>query len=152
MRKTTYLAVIASIVSLLAIATVACSSTGTGNATTITVTDAWLRPGLDPTAVYLTIENDTAEPVTLTGVSADWAGEVMIHHTVERDGLMVMEHMDSLVIPVGESVSLAPQGMHIMAQDLNSTISEGDKVRLELVTSSGDRVPFTAEARIQSVR
>lgn len=113
----------------------------------LTITDAWVRSDLDPTAVYLTVSNPGLNPVNLSGVEATWTSEIAMHQTVQRDGLMVMEHLMSMSVPAGGSLNFEPGGLHIMAQDLHSTITEGDSLQLALVTDSGDRIEFTAIAR-----
>ena len=113
----------------------------------LTITDAWVRSDLDPTAVYLTIHNPGLNPVNVSGVEATWTGEIAMHQTVQLDGLMVMEHLMSMSVPAGGSLSFEPGGLHIMAQDLHSSIAEGDSLQLALVTDSGERFQFTAIAR-----
>ena len=115
--------------------------------TAITVTDAWIRPGIDPTAVYMTITNTGDRPITLAAASAAWAQSVGIHQTVDQDGFMVMEHADSITVPAHGTVVLRPGGYHLMAEGIDSKIGAGDSVDLEFTTGDARRIPVTAEAR-----
>ncbi len=144
-----------SLLLAVALFATACSSSATSTQTpdpifALSVSDAWVRPGIDPTAVYLTITNSGTESVTLTGVEAAWAGEIDMHETVNEDGFLAMEHMPSLAVPAGGSVTFAPGGMHLMAQDVHGDISDGDGLELAFLTDTGKRVGFSAVARGQS--
>lgn len=136
----------------IALFSFACSSTADNTPTpdpvsAITVSDSWVRPGIDPTAIYLTISNSGSQTVTLTGVDASWADEIAMHETVNDDGFLMMVHMPSISILAGSSVTFEPGGMHLMAQDVHNTISEGDTLELALLTADGTRISFSAVAR-----
>ncbi len=109
--------------------------------------DAWVRPEIDPTSVYLTIQNGGDTAVKFVSASADWAETVTIHQSVERDGLIKMEHLNELVVPSGSSVKLAPGGIHLMARELTRNLIGGDTVNVELFTDSGGTFEFTATVR-----
>ena len=113
----------------------------------ISVSDAWIRPNLDPTAVYLTLSNTGNSDVTITGARADWAGHVSLHETLERDGLMMMSPVEVLLIPQGGTVNLVPGGLHIMAKDLSSPISQGQSLPVYLQLEGGGTVEVVAEVR-----
>lgn len=148
-KKTLSLIALSTVIALFA---VACSSS-TANTPTpdpvdvLTVTDSWVRPGIDPTAVYFTLSNSGSQTVTLTGVEASWAGEIDMHETVNQDGFLAMEHMPSLSVPAGGSVTFEPGGMHLMAQDIHNSISDGDSLELALLTVDGSKINFSAVAR-----
>src|SRR5690606_18645505 len=89
----------------------------------VEVTGAWVRPAPagDNSAVYFTITNHGAADVVLVAAETDAARMAEIHETVMEvamvDGRLVqnmqMHHVDSLVVPAGESVSLKPGGLHL---------------------------------------
>lgn len=115
--------------------------------TAIVVTGAWLRPGIDPTAAYMTIINTGDSPVTLTGASASWADSVGIHETVDRDGFLVMQHAESIIVPARSAVILRPGGYHLMAQGIHRAIKVDDSVEIQLITDDDRQVSFVAVAR-----
>ena len=92
----------------------------------IRVFDAWARATIlvsRPGAAYLTIESAAED--RLLGVTTPVAGRVMIH-AVEKDGdVSRMKHIETLELPAGERVTLAPGGMHLMLMGLQDKLSEG---------------------------
>ena len=92
----------------------------------VRVSDAWARASVlasRPVASYLTIESAVED--RLLGVTAPVAGHVMIH-AVEKDGdVSRMKHIETLEVPTGERITLAPGGMHLMLMGLQDKLSEG---------------------------
>jgi copper(I)-binding protein len=82
------------------------------------ITHPWSRPTPPsaPTAVgYLTIVNRGTSPDRLIGGSTPAAGKLEIHRMSMAGGVMSMRPVvGGLVIPPGGSVSLAPDGYHLM--------------------------------------
>lgn len=97
-----------------------------------------------PAAVYFTVRNNGAEPVTLAGVHVSGAGEAQMHQTNGGS----MGSVDSLPIDPGASMVFAPGGLHIMAFDLSPDIKAGGKAELTLTFSDGDKLsmPLAVEA------
>lgn len=140
-----------AVMALLSTLAVACSSeenTPTPDpVASLTVSEAWLRPGIDPTAVYFTITNSGASAVTLNGADASWATDVAMHETVDDDGFLMMHHMDSVIVLAGGSVTFEPGGMHLMAENVHTEISAGDSLVLALLADTGSRIEFSAVAK-----
>ncbi len=92
----------------------------------VRVFDAWARATIlasRPGAAYLTIESAAED--RLLGVTTPVAGHVMIH-AVEKDGdVSRMKHIETLELPAGQRVTLAPGGMHLMLMGLQGKLSEG---------------------------
>ncbi|MBU4527512.1 MAG: copper chaperone PCu(A)C [Hoeflea sp.] len=92
----------------------------------VRVSDAWARASVlasRPVASYLTIESAVED--RLLGVTTPVAGHVMIH-AVEKDGdVSRMKHIETLEVPTGERITLAPGGMHLMLMGLQDKLSEG---------------------------
>ena len=86
----------------------------------IEVSDAWVRkmpPGVSNTAAFMTIKNYTGQAVTLTDVSMEQAGHVMMHESKVVDGMAKMEHLDAVVI--NDEVIFEPGAKHIMVMGLD---------------------------------
>lgn len=93
-----------------------------------------------PTAAYMTITNFADEPDALVAAEASGVGVVEIH-TTEMDGeVMRMVQLDALDLPPGETVTLAPRGLHLMLIDLESDLVPGDALTLHLEFASGARM------------
>lgn len=115
---------------------------------TLTLSELWVRampPTRSTTAAYLTVSNNTDQPVSITGVASPDANATL-HETVTKDGRSLMQPVDELVVPANSSVSLAPGGLHIMLMGLAPMPSAGESVAVCLKTADGDTC---ADARVQ---
>jgi copper(I)-binding protein len=101
--------------------------------------EAWIRavPGSDVAAAYLTLHNSGTQPVVVVGVRSPAAGMAMIHETALVNGKSTMRPHERLRIGAGETVRLAPGGLHIMLQNLNRTLAPEDEVPLVLLLEGG---------------
>lgn len=97
---------------------------------------------------YMTITNTGESPDALIAVKADFP-RVMIHQTVEEDGIAKMNHVDRIDIPAGETVKLTPGGFHVMFMGLEAPLEEGAKIPATLVFENAGEVDvtFNVEAR-----
>jgi hypothetical protein len=128
---------------LFLLSTAACASGPA--APDLRVEDAWARPALGtdsvappPSAAYLMLHNDGRAPDTLLGARTAAARVVELHQSIEDDGVMRMRPVDSLAVPAGGTVTLAPGGYHFMLIDVARPLAPGDTVTLALrFTQSG---------------
>jgi len=118
-------------------------------ATRLTVTDAWVRaiPGADVAAAYMTLHNAGREALEVVGVRSPLAGHAMIHETRVVNGVSTMRAHEPLTIPAGASVTLAPDGLHVMLHDLAHPLAVGTEVPLEILLGGGGRVAVSARVR-----
>jgi len=113
----------------------------------VQVHDAWIPeapPVAKVMAAYMTIENTGSKPVTITGVSCDAFGMVMMHKTVTENGMSRMIHLDSLKVAPKSKAVFKRGGMHVMLMDPKHSFKVGDKVSLTLETADKKKIPFTA--------
>src|SRR5690606_30015712 len=83
------------------------------------VKDAWVRapaPGLQVAGVYMECSGRTQH--WLVGVASPVAGRAELHATTLDDGVMRMRPIETIELPGGQPVKLAPGGLHIMLLDL----------------------------------
>ncbi len=59
-------------------------------------------------------------------------GMAMLHRSVSHGGMSDMQDVDSVALPAGKLVPLAPGGTHIMLMDLPHGLTAGGSVRLTL--------------------
>jgi copper(I)-binding protein len=107
--------------------------TATAHAAPVEVTAAWARatlPHQNESAAYLTLRSAT--PDTLTGIDTQQAGMAMLHQTTRSGGMSSMSDLDSLSLPAGQPVTLAPNGTHIMLMDLKAPLKPGQTLHLTL--------------------
>ena len=100
------------------------------------IENAWTR-GTPPNAKvgggYLTITNAGGTADRLVSGSSEIAGKVEIHEMKVENGIMKMRPLpDGLEIPAGESVKLAPGGLHVMFMKLTGPLKQGEMVKATL--------------------
>jgi copper(I)-binding protein len=108
------------------------------------ITGAFSRatlPNAPVGAGYLTITNKGTSDDRLVSANSPVAGMTQIHEMrMEGDIMKMSELPDGLVIPAGESVTLAPGGFHIMFMKLNQQFVEGSTVPLTLTFATAGTV------------
>jgi periplasmic copper chaperone A len=111
--------------------------------------DAWVRatPGADVAAGYLTLHNGGSHPVIVVGVRCPLARHAMIHESAVSHGAASMRPHERLSIAPGETVRLAPGGMHVMLEMLAHPLNPGEKVPLQLLLEGGGTLEVTALVR-----
>ncbi len=99
----------------------------------LVIEDAEIRmvpPGQKMTAAFMTFRNDTDEAWILSSVTTLIASRAEIHETQIEGDKVSMRKVDHLIIPAGESVVLAPGGLHVMLMGLNSPLKHDDEVEM----------------------
>ena len=98
----------------------------------VTVTGAWARaclPGQNSSAAYMVLRSAASD--ALTGVALS-QGTAMLHQSTHMGDMMGMADVETLPLPAGQAVPLAPGGTHIMLMDLKQKLRPGDTVKLTL--------------------
>jgi copper(I)-binding protein len=108
------------------------------------ITDLWTRatpPGAPTAGGYLAITNTGGETDRLIAVSSPMAEEGQLHSMAMQNGIAVMRPLeDGIVIPPGKTVTLAPEGLHVMFIDLKQPLKEGDELPVVLTFERIGRV------------
>jgi copper(I)-binding protein len=82
---------------------------------------------------YLSIVNTGTEDDRLVSAASDVAQEVQLHEMVVVEDVMRMRQLeDGIAIPAGETVTLAPGGLHVMFMGINQPFIEGECVEVTL--------------------
>ncbi|MGA9853012.1 MAG: copper chaperone PCu(A)C [Gammaproteobacteria bacterium] len=110
----------------------------------ISVSGAWLRllPGNLPLAGYAYVTNTGTRPLTLVAANSPEFSEVQLHRSMQRNGMDVMSHLDSIGIAAGKSLDFAPGGYHLMLFNRKHPLHVGQQVPVTLIFSDGAH--FTA--------
>ena len=127
--------------------TVKAASPETGS---VDVSGAWARPSVTKNgAVYLTLTNKGETEDALVAVASSVADKVVIHEMAMDGTIMRMRMLKRLVLPVGEPVTAAPGGTHIMLIGLKAPLKAGTAITLRLTfEKAGDAeisVPVQAQ-------
>jgi copper(I)-binding protein len=109
----------------------------------VSVERAVVTEGSSEAAGYLTIVNEGSAD-QLVAVDSPAAGTVSIHHSEDRDGVVVMVPASSLTIGARGHTVLAPGGTHLMLEDLHEPLAPGDQVTLVLSFGRSGQVTVTA--------
>jgi copper(I)-binding protein len=107
----------------------------------VTVGEPWVRATVaaqKATGAFMTLTS--VQPVKLVGVSSPVAGAVEVHEMKMVDDMMKMRQMQSLDLPAGQPVKLAPGGYHLMLLELKQPLKDGDKVPLTLEFEDAKKV------------
>lgn len=98
--------------------------------------------GMDMSAGYLTLKNNTGTAIVVTQVQSPQFARVEIHETTIEDGISKMRALDSLTVPANGAARLERGGKHLMlmqARDLK------DSVTLQLM--SGETLLLSVQYR-----
>ncbi|HEY2873581.1 MAG TPA: copper chaperone PCu(A)C [Reyranella sp.] len=104
----------------------------------------WARatPPTAPTGGgYLSVKNTGTTPDRLMSASSPAAGAVQVHQMKMEGSIMRMRELDGpLEIKPGETVTLAPGGLHLMMLGLKEPLKQGENVPLTLVFEKAGKV------------
>jgi hypothetical protein len=122
-------------IAVLALLAWICAACGVDNPATISITDAWMRPGIagGNSAIYFTVENLSDREEVLQGTQGDIAEAYELHRTtISEDDMMSMHHQMSIPIAANEQVLFEPGGLHVMVINLKRDVDEGEIIPLVL--------------------
>ena len=82
---------------------------------------------------FLSITNTGTEGDTLVSASSPAAGQVQLHEMKMEGEVMKMQELaGGIPVPAGETVTLAPGGLHLMFMQLKAPFVEGESVPVTL--------------------
>ena len=104
--------------------------------------------GTPSSAAYLKITNNGVSDDRLIAAKAPIAQRVEIHSMEMDNGVMRMRGVDGgLAITAGDSVTLAPGGLHIMLMGLTTDLAPDTKHEIILVFEKAGDVKLTGTAK-----
>ena len=117
----------------------------------ISFSDMQLRAtvaGMPSSAAYLKITNNGGSDDRLIAAKTAIAQRVEIHSMEMDQGVMRMRAVDGgLAIAAGDSVTLAPGGLHIMLMGLTTDLAPGSQHEIILVFEKAGDIKLTATAK-----
>lgn len=102
--------------------------------------DAWvghLPPAVQVRAGYVVINNPSTRPNTIVAAESRAFARVEVHRSVERDGKLQIQRVDSVTIEPGSRLAFEPGGLHLMSIDPRAKLGPGDVVEVELRLDDG---------------
>jgi len=146
-----FMTMIAASLGLMLTASASCAADGG-----IRIDQAWARatPGGAKTgAIYLTLTNTGNAPDTLIAVNTDAADKAELHEMKMQNNIMEMRPIPAITIAPGQSVTLAPNGYHIMLVGLKAPLKEGETVPLTLTFEhAGKQQAVASVTKLGAVR
>ncbi len=106
------------------------------------LSDAWIKnlpPPVPVRAGYLTIHNPNTRAVSIVEIHSESFASVEVHQTLMQDGMMRMEQVENLTIAAGETVQLAPGGLHLMMMQPVQPTRPGEIHRITIEYDDGSR-------------
>jgi hypothetical protein len=111
------------------------------------ITNAWARatpPGAATAAAYFTVTNRGAAADTLTAVETQAAGMAMLHKMEMDNGVMKMRMVEGgIAIDPGTTVTLGPNGLHVMLMDMTEPLKAGGTLQLTLTFAKAGSATVT---------
>lgn len=135
--------------SILLAGLILATALNAGNSAGLSFSQAW-SPEAPPgrtMAGFVVIGNSGESDIELVGGESPQFERVEIHTMSMDEGMMRMRRLESLTVPAGETVELAPRGVHLMLFEPRERLSAGDRIEIELIDAGGKRHAFTAEVR-----
>jgi hypothetical protein len=115
------------------------------------VSNAWARTGFagENSAVYMVIDNPTAQDDILLSATSDVAEAVELHMSkMDDQGIMMMQRQEQIIIPKGTEVKLEPGGLHIMLINLHQDLEDDGVIQLVLIFQNAGEM--TLEVPVKS--
>jgi copper(I)-binding protein len=106
----------------------------------VEVKEAWIRgtvPAQKATGAFMEITGKTA--MRLIAAESAAASVVEIHQMTMQNGVMKMFAVDSVDVPAGKTLKLAPGGYHVMMMGLKQQMKPGERVPLKLTFEYADK-------------
>ncbi|MDH3760319.1 MAG: copper chaperone PCu(A)C [Gammaproteobacteria bacterium] len=104
------------------------------------ISEAWIKnlpPPVPVRAGYMTIYNPQSRALSIVEIHSDSFASVEIHKTLMQDGMMRMEQVVALKIAAGETVQLAPGGLHLMMMQPVQPTRPGEIHRITIEYDDG---------------
>lgn len=122
---------------------------GAGNAGELSFSQAWSpeAPPGRPMAGFVTITNAGEREIELIDSESPQFERVEIHSMDMDEGMMRMRQVETLTVPAGETVELAPRSLHLMLFEPRQRLTNGDTIEIELIDAGGTHHAYTAEVR-----
>lgn len=116
----------------------------------ISVTDARLiLPAVagNPAAVYFTVKNDSERDSFIRAASVKGAQSAVLHQMAMWNGEMTMQEEFQIPIKAGSELKFEPGALHVMANDLDESLTAGGTAEVTLTFIGGKSATFPAEVR-----
>jgi len=122
-------------------------------ADTLTITDAYIMNSTRPDMAmgFMMINNNTDADCSLVGSSSTRAGNTELHETFEYEGrTYMMQTVEQIDIPAGQSVELWPASYHVMLLDIDEDAPLVNGEFVDLTMDFGNCGNVTLEVEVDT--
>ena len=126
------------------------SSLDTSQSKRLVAKDAVFRapiPGMENSVGYLKLTNTQDESITLVSAESAISERVEFHNHLMENGVMKMVKVDRLNINANQTITFQSGGLHLMFLGLKSTVNDVSLVELNLITSTGKKIPVKLKVK-----
>lgn len=116
----------------------------------VEVKDASIKPtlpGMQVTAIFMKIINNTDKDIKLMKVTGEFAGTFELHNMEMAGGKMVMRPVDFILLKSKTTTELKSGGLHVMVFDVKRPIMAGSEYKAKLILDTKKEIPFTAKSQ-----
>jgi periplasmic copper chaperone A len=120
-----------------------------GGSADLSFSEAW-SPEAPPgrtMAGFVTISNPGDRDIELVDGESPQFARVEFHTMSMDGGMMRMRRLETLTVPAGETVELAPRGLHLMLFEPHQHLTAGDTIEIELIDAEGELHSYSAEVK-----
>ncbi len=138
-----------AVVTLVGLFTL-CPHAAVAQTTAVVAHDAWMRepmPNRGETAIFVVLENTSAEARSVVGVSTTVAEKSELHNMVMDGSMMKMTPVKAIELKAGSKTELRPGSYHIMLFGLKERPAAGASVPVTLTLDNGQSIALTAVVR-----
>ena len=120
----------------------------------VRVEQCWVRllPAHIPSAGYFILHNDTEQPIEVLAAATPSYDDVMLHETIEEDGMAKMVMADTIQIPAKGTLTFKPGGLHAMFEQPTGALKVGDTMPMELLLANEQKVSVDCKVNPANAR
>lgn len=120
----------------------------------ITAEQCWVRllPSHLPSAGYLVLHNQSDEAIEVLAATSPSYDDVMLHETIEEDGMAKMQMVEHLLVPAAGKLDFTPGGLHLMFEQPTGALSVGDTMPLTLLFSGEQKLEVSCKVNEAKAR
>lgn len=114
------------------------------------IKSAWARatpPKAPAGGAFLSVTNGGTAADSLISARSDVAKTVELHTHLQQGDVMRMAAVDKIDVAPGQTVALAPGGLHVMLIGLKQPLTEGASFPLELTFANAGKVVVTVDVK-----
>lgn len=122
--------------------------------TQVRAEQCWVRllPEHVPSAGYFVLHNDGDQAMNLLAAISPSYDDVMLHETIEQDGMAKMVMAEKMEIPAKGTLEFKPGGLHAMFEKPVAKLQVGDRMQVELLFDHAQKISMDCKVNPANAR